>query len=112
MASLSSPRIRAQLKTLIYHTGVENGGAKEWDFVFDKFKKEKNPTEKGKLQYALSATQKTWILRKWLGYSLDSSIIRTQDTVYVITDVSEGNPVGKYVAWDFARANWVKCMEM
>ena len=112
MASLSSLRIRAQLKTLIYHTGVENGGAKEWDFVFDKFKQEKNPTEKGKLQYALSATQKTWILRKWLGYSLDSSVIRTQDTVYVITDVSEGNPVGKYVAWDFARANWVKCMEM
>ena len=91
---------------------MENGGAKEWDFVFEKFKTEKNPTEKAKLQYALSATQKPWILRKWLGYSLDSSIIRTQDTVYVITDVSGANSVGKYVAWDFARANWVKCMEM
>jgi len=109
---VNNKTIRAQLKSLIYSTGVESGGAKEWDFVFGKFRIEKNPTEKSKLQSALSSTQKPWILRKWLGYSLDSSIIRSQDTVYVITDVSGSNPVGKYVAWDFARANWVKCMEI
>ncbi len=100
------------MKSLIYWTGVENGGDKEWDFVYSKFKTESNPTEKSKLQSALSATQKPWILRKWLDYSLDSNIIRTQDTVYVITAVSQNNPMGRYIAWDFARANWPKCMEM
>lgn len=104
--------VKAQWRSLIYSTGIANGGDKEWDFVFSKFKTETNPTEKGKLQYALGATEVPWILRKWLGYSLNSSIIRTQDTVYVITRVSERNSVGRYVAWDFARANWVKCMEI
>eukprot|EP00794_Sanderia_malayensis_P019484 gene19484-21408_t len=104
--------VDSELKSLIYYTGIENGGDKEWNFVYSKFRVETNPSEKSKLQSALSATQKPWILRKWLEYSLNASIIRTQDTVYVITAVSQYNPTGRYIAWNFARANWPKCMEI
>ena len=48
---------------------------------------------------------------RYLSYSLDSTKIRSQDSVSLIRYVSF-NPVGKYLAWNFVRANWDQLFEM
>ena len=49
---------------------------------------------------------------RWLQYSLDSSKVRSQDTVYVIRNVASSNPIGKYLAFNFAKENWENIMNM
>ena len=49
---------------------------------------------------------------RWLLYSLDSTKVRSQDTVYVIHSVAAGNTVGKSVAWNFAKEHWNEIMDM
>jgi len=109
---INDKAIPADLRSTVYYYGVASGSDDEWDFVFKKYSESSNPSEKGKLQSALSASEKPWILRKWLAYALDPSIVRTQDTVYVVRAVAGSNPVGRYVAWDFVRANWLQLMEI
>lgn len=98
--------IPSDLKSNVLWYGVAQGGDEEWDYVYKQMQSSNDPSEKSKLQSALSATEKPWILRKWLTYTLDNSKIRHQDMVYVVGNVARNNPTGKYVAWDFVRANW------
>ena len=51
------------------------------------------------------------IFTRYLGYSLDSSKIRSQDAVSVINYVAS-NPVGKYPAWIFVQNNWEALFDM
>ena len=51
------------------------------------------------------------LITRYLGYSLDSSKIRSQDAVSVISYVAY-NPVGKYLAWTFVQNNWKALFDM
>lgn len=51
------------------------------------------------------------LIIRYLGYSLDSSKIRSQDAVSVISYVAY-NPVGKYLAWTFVQNNWKALFDM
>ena len=51
------------------------------------------------------------IFIRYLEYSLDSSKIRSQDAVSVISYVAS-NPVGKYLAWTFVQNNWDALFDM
>lgn len=51
------------------------------------------------------------LITRYLGYSLDSSKIRSQDAVSVISYVAS-NPVGKYLAWTFVQNNWKALFDM
>ena len=51
------------------------------------------------------------ICLRYLGYSLDSSKIRSQDAISVISYVAS-NPVGKYLAWTFVQNNWKALFDM
>lgn len=103
--------IPADIRSAVLKYGVENGGDAEWDFVFKNYINPSDPSDKSRFQTALAASQKPWLLKKWLDYSIDGKTVRTQDTVYVISNVAS-NPVGKYVAWTFAEANWNKIISI
>ena len=62
-------RIPADLRSTVYYYGVASGSDDEWDFVFKKYSESSNPSEKGKLQSALSASEKPWILRKYVKHN-------------------------------------------
>lgn len=42
---------------------------------------------------------------RYLGYTLDASMIRKQDATSVIVYIAS-NPDGQTLAWDFVRKNW------
>lgn len=99
------------MRTLVYYYGIANTGFDEWQWLFNKFLNTTDASEKSKMMYALAGSSQTWILNTYLEYSLDSSKIRSQDAVSVITYVAS-NPVGKYLAWNFVQNNWKALFEM
>jgi len=105
-------KIPTNLRSTVLTYGVAYGGDKEWQYVYDQFRNETNPSTRSKLQSALSATRQPWILNRWLRYSIDPDIVKTQDTVYVIGRIASTNPIGKYLVWNFANENWNKIMEI
>jgi len=103
--------VDVDLRTRVYYYGIANTGFEEWQWFFNKFLNTTDASEKSKMMYALAASRKTWILNMYLGYSLDSSKIRSQDAVSVVRYVAF-NPVGKYLAWTFVQNNWDTLFEM
>lgn len=59
---------------------------------------------------ALTASRDAGQLTRLLNVSLDTAIVRSQDTVSVLTGVA-ANPVGRPIAWAFAKANWAVLMD-
>ena len=53
------------LKTLVYCTGVSEGGEGEWDFVMRQYKQSSLAAEKSRLLYALACSKQTWILSRY-----------------------------------------------
>ncbi|XP_048581683.1 glutamyl aminopeptidase-like [Nematostella vectensis] len=97
--------ISVDLRSIVYRYGIAATGPDEWDWMFARYQASMDASEKISLLEALGHSKQTWILNKLLASSLNSSIVRTQDTISVILSVA-GNPVGKYLAWNFVRANW------
>ena len=58
-------RVPADFRSLVYFYGVYFGGKEEWDFVFDRYMKNKIASEKTKLMYALSAVKEPWIINRY-----------------------------------------------
>lgn len=104
--------IPKDLRKQIYICAIANGGDEEWSFAFQKYLIETIPAERSNLQSALSSTQKPCLLNKWLRATLDSTKVRSQDTVYVIRRVASHNPIGKIYAWLFAENNWTKIIDI
>ena len=57
-------RIDPDLRQLAYCYGIQTGSYPEWEFVFNRYKNESNVSEKIRLLYGLSCTEKPWILNK------------------------------------------------
>jgi glutamyl aminopeptidase len=101
----NNTKIPANLREVVYNTGIQLGGRREWNFCWDKYSNSSVPSEKKLLLGALGATRNAWLLSQYLNYSLDKTKIKTQDTVHVINVVSR-NPLGKEMVWKFVRQNW------
>ncbi|KAK3108903.1 hypothetical protein FSP39_018341 [Pinctada imbricata] len=105
MENPDNNKIDPDIKSTVYCTGVSEGGEAEWNFALEQFKKTEVVSEKSLLMGALSCTKIEWLLSRYLTLSLDESVIRRQDTVSVIIDVSK-NSIGRYLAWNFVTENW------
>ncbi|CAB4022027.1 Hypothetical predicted protein, partial [Paramuricea clavata] len=88
-----------------YDAGVRLGARKEWEFMWGKYQKEIVAEEKKKLLLSLTATREAWLLQRCLEYTLNTSLIKSQDGDSVISSVA-GNPNGRLLAWDFFRIHW------
>ena len=60
----------------------------------------------GQLLDALKISIFYGICCRFLRKTLDKNEIRKQDAIYTIIYIAR-NPIGRYLAWDFVRANWM-----
>ncbi|NWH69007.1 AMPN Aminopeptidase, partial [Geococcyx californianus] len=103
--NLTRNPIAPNLRSSIYCSIVATGGAKAWDFIWERFREATVVSEADKLRTALSCSTQPWILRRYLQYTLDPSKIRKQDATSTINSIAS-NVVGQPLAWDFIRENW------
>ena len=61
---LSWFRIKPNLRSAVYLGGIKYGGKKEWDFMFQRYKKTQYPSEQRKVMFALTDTQDKTILKE------------------------------------------------
>ncbi|XP_036001024.1 aminopeptidase N-like [Fundulus heteroclitus] len=97
--------IHPNLRSVIYCQAVAAGGKKEWEFAWEKFLSSADTSEKEQLREALSCSKKTWLLNRYLEYTLDPDKIRLMDVTSTINLVAE-NAAGQALAWNFMRAHW------
>ncbi|XP_033725116.1 aminopeptidase N-like isoform X1 [Pecten maximus] len=97
--------IDASLRGTVYCTAIAHGGVEEWDFAYRMFKASNVAGEQGRLMAALACSKETWILSRYLVYSITPDKIRKQDATSVIVYISN-NPIGRALAWDFVRGHW------
>jgi len=96
------------LRGTVLCTGVAHGGVAQFDFLWQRYLASNNANEKNNILGALSCTGEVWLLQKYLDMSIsESSGVRKQDGYRVIVGVSK-NIVGRYIAWDWIRANWAQ----
>ncbi|NXW64321.1 AMPN Aminopeptidase, partial [Eurystomus gularis] len=97
--------IPPNLRSSIYCSMVATGGEEVWDFIWARFQEATVVSEADKLRTALSCSTQSWILNRYLQYTLDPSKIRKQDATSTINSIAS-NVVGQSLAWDFIRGNW------
>ncbi|XDV53208.1 hypothetical protein PO909_021772 [Leuciscus waleckii] len=98
--------IHPNLRSTVYCSAIATGGAEEWDFGWQMLPE--NATiaiEADKLMSSLACAKDHVLLKRYLEYTLDASMIRKQDATSIIVDIA-GNPDGQTLAWDFVRKNW------
>lgn len=101
----SGVTVEANLREVVYNTGVQHGGYREWKYVYQHYLTATIPSEKRLLLTALGSTRIHYLLNHLMNISLAKSSIRTQDTSGVIQTVAR-NPAGRELAWTFVQANW------
>ncbi|NXG08010.1 AMPN Aminopeptidase, partial [Sakesphorus luctuosus] len=101
----SANPVPPNLRSAIYCSMVATGGEEEWNFLWDRFKEAVVVSEADKLRTALACSPHTWILSRYLEYTLDPTKIRKQDATSTINSIAS-NVVGQPLAWDFIRSNW------
>lgn len=101
----STNSIPPNLRSAIYCSAVKTGGEEAWDFAWRMFLNATVVSEADKLRGALACSQESWILQRYLQYTLDPSKIRRQDATSTINSIAR-NVVGQGLVWDFVRANW------
>ncbi|XP_067293180.1 aminopeptidase N [Pseudorasbora parva] len=97
--------IHPNLRSTVYCSAIATGGAEEWDFGWQMFKNATIAIEADKLMSSLACAKDHMLLERYLGYTLNASMIRKQDATSVIVDIA-GNRDGQTLAWDFVRKNW------
>lgn len=100
--------VSPNLKNIVYCTAIKYGDQAEWDYAWERFQKTTVPSEKETLLSALGCSRETWILTRFLEYSMtDEFGIRKQDVFRVFLAVSS-NVIGQPIAFSYIRNNWKK----
>lgn len=103
--------VSPNLKNIVYCTAIKYGDQAEWDFAWERFQKTTIASEKETLLSALGCSRETWILTRFLEYSMtDEYGIRKQDVFRVFIAVSN-NVIGQPIAFSYIRNNWKKMKE-
>jgi len=98
--------IPPSIRSTVLCSAVSGGDVTHWDFLWQRYLASNNANEKNNILSSLSCTQEIWLLDRFLAMSInEESGVRKQDGYRVITGVSN-NIVGRYVAWNWIRANW------
>ncbi|XP_043979489.1 aminopeptidase N-like [Gambusia affinis] len=105
MDTSDTNNIHTNLRSVIYCQAVAAGEKKEWEFAWEKFQSSTDTSEKDQLRKALSCTKKTWLLNRYLTYTLDPDKIRLMDVTSTINFIAQ-NAAGQALAWNFIRAHW------
>uniref|UniRef100_A0AAY4EEL8 Aminopeptidase n=1 Tax=Denticeps clupeoides TaxID=299321 RepID=A0AAY4EEL8_9TELE len=98
-------RIHPNLRATVYCSAIAEGGTEEWDFAWKMMKNSSVASESDKLRAALSCSRDTWLLNRYLNFTLDQDKIRKQDATSTIVSIAR-SVHGQMLAWDFVRRNW------
>nr|XP_020441365.1 aminopeptidase N-like [Monopterus albus] len=97
--------IEPNLRSAVYCSAIAAGDEAEWEFGWSQFTNATVASEASRLMSALACTGKIQLLKRYLSYTLNSTMIRKQDATTVITSVAS-NRAGQSLAWDFVRDHW------
>uniref|UniRef100_A0A452HT76 Aminopeptidase n=1 Tax=Gopherus agassizii TaxID=38772 RepID=A0A452HT76_9SAUR len=95
------------IKRTICCYGVAMGSDKEWDFAW-KMYNHHNSTgiDKDIMLFAMSCTRESWLLYRYLQYSLNNSLLSSDNISIVISNVA-ATEIGQRIAWEFVTENWL-----
>ncbi|OWR41732.1 Aminopeptidase N [Danaus plexippus plexippus] len=103
--------IHADIRSTVYCVGIQAGGAREWQFAWERFLVASAPSERELLLSVLGCTRAPYLLYRYLDLSLrNDSGIRKQDTIRVFSAVASSS-IGEPIAFNFVRANWLRLKE-
>lgn len=98
--------IHPNLKSVVYCTAIRNGGVKEWDFAWQRYLKTNVASEKDLLLGALGCTRETWLLTRYLDWTMvENSVIRKQDVYRAVGAVSN-SAIGQPIAFNYFITKW------
>uniref|UniRef100_A0A3Q2Y010 Aminopeptidase n=1 Tax=Hippocampus comes TaxID=109280 RepID=A0A3Q2Y010_HIPCM len=97
--------IHPHLRDAVYCSAIASGNKEEWEFGWAQFKNTSVASEANQLMSALACTGNTQLLKRYLSYTLEPSMIRRQDAAFVIGAVAS-NSLGQELAWNFVRLQW------
>ncbi|NWQ66366.1 AMPN Aminopeptidase, partial [Neopipo cinnamomea] len=103
--NISNNPVPPNLRSAVYCSMVATGGEEAWSFLWERFKEAIVVSEADKLRTALACSPHSWILNRYLEYTLDPTKIRKQDATSTISSIAS-NVVGQPLAWDFIRGKW------
>ncbi|XP_065343747.1 aminopeptidase A-like isoform X1 [Cloeon dipterum] len=91
----------------MYNFGMQSEGHKDtnWETVWARYLKEKDPQEKLKLMTSLTYVSSTYHLNLYLERAKNESYVRGQDYFSVLQYMSD-NPLGSSIVWNFVRDQW------
>ncbi|XP_015378503.1 PREDICTED: aminopeptidase N-like, partial [Diuraphis noxia] len=93
-----------ELKSVIYCQAMKYGGEDEWNFLWERYQRSNSNSEKDDMLVGLGCSSETWLLNRYLNWSLDNSTIRMQDANAVFSAIAS-NDVGFSLAKDFLYNN-------
>ncbi|XP_072848541.2 aminopeptidase Q isoform X1 [Pogona vitticeps] len=86
--------------------GVQLGGDKEWDFLWNIYKQNSTGSEEKYNAYsALSCTHEPWLLQRFLQYTLNDSSTPSYRIAEIIENAAR-NEIGHWITWKFVTDNW------
>ncbi|ELU05065.1 hypothetical protein CAPTEDRAFT_184807 [Capitella teleta] len=90
---------------VIYAVGIQEGGEKEWNHLWESAQKTRVASEAEVMTSALAYTQQPWLLWRYARWSQDTSKIRMQD-VRNLFQYFASTPLGRSVSLQFMLTNW------
>ncbi|KAG6937215.1 laeverin [Chelydra serpentina] len=97
------------IKRTVCCYGVAMGSDKEWDFAWKMYNHNNSTeTDKNIMLFAMSCTRESWLLYRYLQYSLNNSLLSSNNTSMsiVISNVA-ATEIGQRIAWGFVTENWL-----
>lgn len=88
------------LRPVVYCTAIRRGKEAEWSFLWKRYINSNVGAEKSMIISALSCTREQWLLNRYLGWSLNSTLVRKQDVTIVFSGVA-GEEIGYHLARNF-----------
>lgn len=101
-----SSSVHPDIRSVVFNITAQNGNVSEFNQILQLEEKVELQEEKVRLHGALCSFSEPSLLEKALEVSL-SDRIRAQDSIRIIVGVSSSG-LGRSIAWDFVRENWVE----
>jgi glutamyl aminopeptidase len=94
------------LRREVYYIGIAGSSLEsDWNAVWDRYTTATSGQEKDNLLYALSRTRDLTLIDRLLQYSMDESMIRSQDFFTTIDYIAGNHDANEYL-WDWVQLNY------
>ena len=103
---VAGTEIAPDFRALAYGLAAESGDRAKYVWLRGEFEKASDAAQLRELSDALTSVETAELMDETLRYAL-SDKVRSQDTVYMIVDLSRSSDAGLRAAWAFVQANFL-----